>query len=99
MVRTMITKWLWEELIFEINYMKKYGANDEDKFTNFFFLIILIMFTPLLLLIDLLLSPFEILYWLFCKWLESDKKEKKKTNNKNKILKLFINRRNDNGKY
>lgn len=96
----MITKYLWEELIFEINYMKNSGCYiDEEKLINFFLLIMLIMFTLPLLLIDLLLSPFEILYYLFCKWLENDKKEKKKTNNKHKILKLFMNKGDDNERY
>lgn len=91
----MITKYLWGEVIFEIAHMKKYGATDEAKITNFLGFICLAMVTPLLILIDLLLSPFEILYYLFCKWLESGKKEKKKTNKKHKILKLFMKGRND----
>ena len=90
----MITKYLWGEVIFEIAHMNKYGTTDEDKITYFLCFICLAMVTPLLILIDLLLSPFEILYYLFCKWLDSDKKEKKKANNK--ILKLFMNRSDDN---
>lgn len=91
----MITKYLWGEVIFEIAHMKKYGATDEAKITYFLSFIMLAMDTPVLILIDLLFLPFEILYYLFCKWLESDKKEKKKTNNKHKILKLFMKGRKD----
>ena len=74
----MITKYLWKGMLFELKWAKKHNIDEGEKLVDFFLLTSLITFTPLILLIDLLLFPFEITYYCFCKWLEKGEKNERR---------------------
>lgn len=69
----MITKSLWEDFILNIQAFKEYKCLFKqsivlDLYIGFISLIIL---TPILIVVDLLLSPLEICYYFFNKWIRN----------------------------
>lgn len=69
----MITKSLWEAFILNIQAVKEYKYLFKqsivlDLYIGFICLIIL---TPIIIVVDLLLSPLEICYYFFNKWIRN----------------------------
>jgi len=69
----MLIKHCWSEMIFELKWAKenRYGSKTvifENKVLELYLeFVLLIVFTPFIIIIDLLLSPFEVSYYFFKK--------------------------------
>lgn len=73
----MLTVLCWKEIIKQIRIVRKtnskYYRLKEDKIDTTFYCIAVVLFTPLLLLFDLFILPFELIYLIIYKILWGDK--------------------------
>lgn len=69
----MITKSIWEDCLADLKWQKNCSNSKlrENEILLFAGLCVLPLLTPILILFDLLLLPFEIGFYFFKKWLRS----------------------------
>lgn len=77
----MLTKGLWVNTIEDFEWYEEHNCR-KDEVVFFIGFIALILFSPVSLLIDLTLLPFEIAYYFFCRWIEKKVINNKKRRNK-----------------
>lgn len=67
----MIIKSLWKELVFDIQTYKgdKQLYRQDVILQLYMSLVFLIILTPIIIATDLLLSPLEVCYYFFNKWI------------------------------
>ena len=67
----MIIKSLWKELVFDIQRYKgdKQLYRQDVILQLYMALVFAVIFTPIIIVVDLLLSPLEICYYFFKKWM------------------------------
>lgn len=68
----MITKFIWKEILTEIKQVKKhknprYYRIKEARLEASMDMVIIILATPIVILLDLVLLPIELMYLIICK--------------------------------
>lgn len=72
----MLTIGTWKSMIWDIKDLKEYKGWYSGNYVNeeslklYLQLLILIPFTPIIVIADILILPFEIIYYFFKKWIK-----------------------------
>lgn len=64
----MLVKWVWHDFILSLYRESVFGGYFYSDIEIALLLIIVLIITPIVLLLDIIILPLEILYWLLLKF-------------------------------